>query len=81
MSGLLAGGTRAPGPAVTQPLKVRVRLLPEPCLWCWEIVDAVSGDLIECSWDTEWCDYPTGEEEAAAAGRGRASAILQRSAE
>ena len=73
---LLAGGARSPGPAVTRQLNVRVRLLGEPWLWCWEIVDAVSGDRIEDSWDTEWCGYPT-REEAVAAGRRRASAILQ----
>ena len=55
MSGSLAGGARAPGPAVTRRLNVRVRLLAEPCLWCWEIVAEVSGDPIECSRDTEWC--------------------------
>ena len=76
MSGSLAGGALPQGPAVTRRLNVRVRLLAEPCLWCWEIVDEMSGDPIECSWDTEWCGYPTCEE-AAAAGRGRASAILQ----
>ena len=55
-------------------LSVRVRLLREPCLWCWGIVDDVSGNEIESSWDTEWCGYPT-REEAETAGRARMIAI------
>ena len=51
-----------------------MRLLNEPCLWCWEIVDEISGVEIESSWDTEWVGYPT-REEAETAGRGRLSAI------
>jgi hypothetical protein len=51
-------------------MSVRVRLLGAPCLWCWEIVDEVSGEVIESSWDTEWCGYPS-HEEALAAGRRR----------
>jgi poly-gamma-glutamate synthesis protein (capsule biosynthesis protein) len=72
-------GSARPGPAAPEPrLSVRVRLLGEPCLWCWEIVDDVSGNEIESSWDTEWCGYPT-REEAETAGRARMIAIAPES--
>jgi hypothetical protein len=64
------------GAAAKPRLNVRVRLLGEPCLWCWEIVDEVSGDEIESSWDTEWCGYPT-REEAETVGRARLAAITK----
>lgn len=57
--------------------RVRARLLPEPCLWCWEIVDHVSGDEIEDSWSSEWCGYRT-QQEALVAGRRRLRAIESR---
>src|SRR2546428_11182508 len=38
-------------------LTVKVHLLGEPCLWCWEIVDVEDGDLVESSWATEWIGY------------------------
>ena len=50
-------------------LDVRVRLVPEPCLWCWEIVDR-GGPLICSSWTAEWTAYAS-REEALAAGRAR----------
>jgi hypothetical protein len=50
-------------------LDVRVRLLPDPCLWCWEIVDR-GGPLIHSSWTAEWTAYAS-REEALAAGRAR----------
>ena len=50
-------------------LNVRVRLLPEPCLWCWEIVDS-HGPLILSSWAADWTAYAS-REEAVAAGRAR----------
>jgi poly-gamma-glutamate synthesis protein (capsule biosynthesis protein) len=75
-----SGEVPPPGAAAAKRrLNVRVRLLGEPCLWCWEIVDEVSGDEIESSWDTEWCGYPT-REEAETAGRGRLGAITGASA-
>lgn len=52
-------------------LEVRVRLLPEPCLWCWEIVDAHRrGALAHSSWAGEWMAYGS-QEEALAAGCAR----------
>lgn len=52
-------------------LDVRVRLLAESCLWCWEIVDRYrSGALVQSSWASEWTAYDT-REEALGAGCGR----------
>lgn len=51
-------------------MTVRVRLLGEPCLWCWTIVDARTGAQIEDSWDAEWCGYAS-PGEAIGAGRHR----------
>jgi hypothetical protein len=67
----------APGEArvmsAREALDVRVRLLPEPCLWCWEIVDR-GGRLIRSSWAAEWTAYES-REEALVAGRARRAAI------
>ena len=52
-------------------LDVGVRLLPEPCLWCWEIVDRHHGNaLVQSSWAGEWMAYDT-REAALSAGCGR----------
>ena len=52
-------------------LDVRVRLLTEPCLWCWEIVDRRHrGALVESSWAREWTAYES-QDEALALGRAR----------
>lgn len=48
-------------------LDVRVRLLPEPGLWSWEIVDR-SGALVYSSWAAEWSAYESREEALAAGG-------------
>jgi hypothetical protein len=32
-------------------LRVRARLLPDPPLWCWEIIDH-SGGLVASSWQS-----------------------------
>jgi hypothetical protein len=47
-------------------LELKIRLLPEPSLWCWEIRDPVRGELIESSWEDEWVAYETPEEAWAA---------------
>ena len=31
-------------------LTVRLVLLGEPSLWCWEIVDTADGAIVESSW-------------------------------
>jgi hypothetical protein len=48
---------------------VRIRLLPEPCMWTWEICDP-RGDVIDSGWASEWAAYDSAEE-AYAAGRQR----------
>src|SRR6266481_1571582 len=51
-------------------LTVEVRLLPDPCLWCWEIRDAQRNEVLESSWAGEWTAYGS-PEEALRAGRRR----------
>ena len=50
-------------------LTVEVRLLPDPCLWCWEIRDD-RDEVLESSWAGEWTAYSS-PEEALRAGRHR----------
>jgi len=48
-------------------LEVRVRFLPEPCLWCWELVDPHRRDaLVHSGWAGEWAAYASPEEAFAA---------------
>jgi hypothetical protein len=48
-------------------LQLNVRLLPEPSLWCWEIVDpARPGAIVESSWADEWRAYDSPEEATSA---------------
>jgi len=54
----------------SEPLTVEVRLLPDPCLWAWEIRDRGHGGVIDNSWDSEWTAYDSAEE-AYRAGRRR----------
>jgi hypothetical protein len=57
-------------------MDLTVRLLAEPCLWCWEIVDRRLGDtLVQSSRATEWMAYES-REEALTAGRRRLSELL-----
>ena len=49
-----------------QRVTVEARLLPDPCLWCWEIRDA-QGGLVDSSWANHWTAYPSREEALAAA--------------
>ena len=49
------------------PLDLRVRLLGDPCLWCWEIVDRNRGVVVQSSWDGEWTAYGAPEAALAAA--------------
>jgi hypothetical protein len=51
-------------------LLVRTRLIPGPCLWCWEIVDALEGEVIESSSTGEWSGYES-RHEAMSAGLAR----------
>ena len=57
-------------------LDVRVRLLEEPCLWCWEIVDRSRRDAVVCSgWAIEWMAYES-PKEAIVAGRRYLATLL-----
>src|SRR5262245_66360474 len=38
-------------------LTVQATLLSAPPLWCWEIVDATNGALVESSWQSRWEAY------------------------
>lgn len=40
-------------------LKITVRLLAEPMLWCWELRDASDGTLVESSWSSYWTAFET----------------------
>jgi hypothetical protein len=51
-------------------LSVEVRLLPDPLLWAWEILDRDRGGIVDSSWDSEWTAYQSAEE-AYSAGRRR----------
>jgi hypothetical protein len=57
-------------PEASERLHVKVRLLSEPALWCWEIYDRHSGRVVESSWATNWVAY-TSRAEAEAAGNER----------
>lgn len=43
-------------------LTAHTRLLPDPPLWCWEIVDAASGAVVASSWEGEWNAYVSSDE-------------------
>jgi len=55
---------------LSERLRVEIRLLPDPCLWCWEIRDADRNEVLESSWAGEWTAYRSSEE-ALRAGRRR----------
>jgi len=59
--------------ATPAPLTVEVRLLPDPCLWAWEIRDHDRGGVVD-SWNSEWTAYDSAEE-AYRAGRRRLSGL------
>jgi hypothetical protein len=39
--------------------EVRVDLLAEPCLWCWEIRDPKTKRVVANSWTHDWMAYET----------------------
>jgi hypothetical protein len=43
------------------PAFVTVRLLSDPSLWCWSIVDARSGRVVEDSWTADWAGFDSRE--------------------
>ena len=56
--------------------KVEVSLMDDPCLWRWEIRDAVRGAVVQSSWDQEWTAYPS-REEAYRAGQARLRSVAE----
>jgi hypothetical protein len=48
-------------------LGVRIRLLPDPPLWSWEIVDDRTQRVVRSSWNDDWVAYETREAAAHAA--------------
>ena len=57
-------------------LTVNVRLLGEPSLWCWDIVDTADGTVVESSWATNWIGYQSSPE-ALRAGIMRLTALIR----
>lgn len=57
-------------------LVVDVKLLPQPCLWCWEIRDTRSGS-IENSWERDWTAYES-RQQAFSAGLERAALLAHK---
>jgi hypothetical protein len=43
-------------------LKVRVRLLDHPSLWCWDLLEAVTSRLVESSWEHRWEAFASSDE-------------------
>lgn len=59
---------------VSEFLTVEVRLLPDPCLFAWEIRDR--GGIVDSSWNSEWTAFDSAEE-AYRAGRHRLSRLAR----
>jgi hypothetical protein len=51
------------------PHVLRIRLLPDPPLWCWELVDR-DGHAVDGSWSRDWAAW---QSPAEALGAARAS--------
>ena len=49
------------GVIMAKPLQVRTRLLTDPPLWCWELIDPASGALVTGSWTDSWAAYPSSD--------------------
>lgn len=59
--------------------RLEVHLMDDPCLWRWDITDAVQDAVVQSSWDQEWTAYPS-REEAFRAGRDRLDSVAGREA-
>jgi hypothetical protein len=66
---------RAMKEGATSRFRLEVRLMDDPCLWRWDIKDAVRDAVVQSSWDQEWTAYPS-HEEAYSAGRERLDGVL-----
>ncbi len=59
-------------------LLLRVRLLADPCLWCWEIHDSSLHQIVESSWTSRWMAYHSADE-ARDAGNTRLTELIESS--
>jgi|GraSoiStandDraft_16_1057320.scaffolds.fasta_scaffold3562505_1 hypothetical protein len=48
--------------------EIRARLLHDPPLWCWDLVEPATGAVVESSWSRDWEAYRS-RDEALRAGR------------
>jgi hypothetical protein len=58
---------------------VRSWRLDEPALWCWEISDTATGQVVETSWSAEWAAYDS-PADALAAGQQHLASLEARAA-
>jgi hypothetical protein len=61
-------------------LQARARLLADPPLWCWELIDPATGLLVTSSWTDLWVAYPSSDAALRAAdqfrrGKGARSSV------
>jgi len=52
---------------MTTGLQAHARLLPDPPLWCWELVEPATGAIVASSWTGAWTAYESPEEALRAA--------------
>src|SRR5262245_40523619 len=57
------------GVVMATPVQVRARLLPDPPLWCWELIDPSTGSVVTSSWTEWWVAYPSSDAALRAANR------------
>jgi len=55
--------------ALPERFRLEVRLMSEPCLWCWEIHDTRNGRVVGSSWNDAWVAYGSSSEAVHAATR------------
>ena len=46
----------------TTNVEVRARLLNDPPLWCWDLVESATGGVMESSWSRDWEAYRSRDE-------------------
>jgi len=69
-SGVLVRSERVRGePPRAERFRLEVRLMTEPCLWCWEIHDTRNGQVVGSSWNGDWMAYDSSREAVLAATR------------
>lgn len=61
----------------TERFVLEVRLMNDPCLWRWEIREAMRDRLVESSWAGDWMAYNSADE-AYRAGRQRLTSLISR---